>query len=492
MDVKEFAGRVLTALPYQANEQQVAVVAALAKFCAPASRSDAVFILNGYAGTGKTSLTGALVRTLASVGIRSVLLAPTGRAAKVFSANSSGHPAFTIHRKIYRHSSVIGEQTDFSLAPVRENKHKNTIFIVDEASMIASGTREDSPDILADLVQYVYTGENCRLILLGDTAQLPPVGTDSSPAMEADVLRRFGLKVTHATLTETARQAAGSGILYNATRLRRAMLRLKEPQNDKDSVPVPKIVTSPFADVSIVDSEELADRIEQAYAEDGPEETIIICRSNRRAADYNAAIRSQVLYREEILSAGDMLIVAKNHYFTSEKVKGLDFVANGDILAVERVYGTETRYGLRFADVRLSTVLPGNDTAGAADAVEFDAKVILDALGGESAALSREQLSQLYYGILYDPDAFSSDTPADTRLRALRTDPYWNALQVKYAYAVTCHKAQGGQWRNVFVDLSYIPPESLGMELYRWMYTAVTRARSRLFLISPPEKLVGK
>ncbi len=358
--------------------------------------------------------------------------------------------------------------------------------------MIASGTREDSPDILADLVQYVYTGENCRLILLGDTAQLPPVGTDSSPAMEADVLRRFGLKVTHATLTETARQAAGSGILYNATRLRRAMLRLKEAQNDADSVPVPKIVTSPFADVCIVDSEELADRIEQAYAEDGPEETIIICRSNRRAADYNAAIRSQVLYREEILSAGDMLIVAKNHYFTAEKVKGLDFVANGDILAVERVYGTETRYGLRFADVRLSTVLPGNDTPGAADAVEFDAKVILDALGGESAALSREQLSQLYYGILYDPDAFSSDTPADTRLRALRTDPYWNALQVKYAYAVTCHKAQGGQWRNVFVDLSYIPPESLGMELYRWMYTAVTRARSRLFLISPPEKLVGK
>jgi len=489
MDVKEFAGRVLTALPYRANEQQVAVVAALARFCAPASRSDAVFILNGYAGTGKTSLTGALVRTLASVGIRSVLLAPTGRAAKVFSANSSGHPAYTIHRKIYRHTASPGEQTDFATATVRDNTYRDTIFIVDEASMIASGS--GGADILADLVQYVYTGDNCRLILLGDTAQLPPVGTDTSPAMEPEVLRRFGLKVTHATLTETARQAADSGILYNATRLRRAMLRLKR-QAQQAAVEIPGIVTAPFTDVHIVDSEELADCIENAYAQDGPEETIIICRSNRRASDYNAAIRSQVLYREEVLSAGDMLIVAKNHYFTTEKVKGLDFVANGDILAVERVYGTETRYGMRFADVRLSTVLPGGREDEETEPVEFDAKIVLDALAGENAALSRDQLAKLYYAILYDPELFAPDTPADTRLRMLRTDPYWNALQVKYAYAVTCHKAQGGQWRNVFVDLCYIPPESLGMELYRWMYTAVTRARSQLYLISPPEKLVGK
>lgn len=487
MDVKEFAGRVLTALPYRANEQQVAVVAALARFCAPASRSDGVFILNGYAGTGKTSLTGALVRTLAAVGIRSVLLAPTGRAAKVFSANSSGHPAFTIHRKIYRHSAEPGAQTDFAYAAVRDNTHRDTIFIVDEASMIASG--QASADILADLVQYVYTGDNCRLILLGDTAQLPPVGSDSSPAMDPEVLRRFGLKVTHATLTETARQAADSGILFNATRLRRAMMRLSRP----DAVPtVPRLVTAPFADVRIVDSEELADCIESAYSEDGPEESIIICRSNRRAADYNAAIRSQVLYREEVISAGDMLIVAKNHYFTTEKVKGLDFVANGDILAVERVYGTETRYGMRFADVSLSTVLPGGKEGEGPEPVCFDAKIMLDALGGESAAMPREQMAKLYYAILYDPDLFAPDTPADTRLRALRTDPYWNALQVKYAYAVTCHKAQGGQWRNVFVDLSYIPPDALGLELYRWMYTAVTRARTRLYLISPPEKLVGK
>jgi len=483
LDAKQFASEVLTALPYRANDQQVQVVAALARFCMPDDRPESVFVLNGYAGTGKTSLTGALVRTLEQYKRPVMLLAPTGRAAKVFSANAGGHAAFTIHRKIYRHNPFATPGTYAPPMPA-DNRLSNAIFIVDEASMIG-GKGDDAPSLLEDLITYVYSGDNCRLILMGDTAQLPPVGSETSPAMNPDVLRRFGLKVTRAVMTETARQAADSGILFNATRLRRTMSRIARlPEGEP--MPVPELRTAGFDDVIVVNGEDLPELLSTAYSrgEHGLADTILITRSNRRAAEYNGAIRSQVLYREEELTRGDLLIVARNHYF-ARKVPGVDFVANGDILTVDRVYGSEVRYGLRFADVRLTLSADADD----GNAPSFDAKIMLDTLADPNATMSQETWNHLYYSVLEDDERYG-DMSVDQRLAALRTDPYWTSLQVKYAYAVTCHKAQGGQWENVFVDLAYIPEDALGTQLYRWFYTAVTRARKRLYLIAPPEALL--
>lgn len=485
MDAKIFAAEVLTALPYTANDQQVAVVAAMARFLMAPPDNDMAFILNGYAGTGKTSLTGALVRVLESHGRKAVLLAPTGRAAKVFSANSNGHAAFTIHRKIYRHA--FGPGQDQSGPPVPgENKLRNAVFIVDEASMIGTAD-ERGYSLLEDLVQYVYSGVGCRLILMGDTAQLPPVGQERSPAMNPDTLRRLGIKVSHATLTETARQAADSGVLFNATRLRKVMSKIAALPEGAP-MPVPRLKTRGLPDVTVVSGEDLPETVSRAYDRDGVAETIFITRSNRRAAEYNAGLRTEVLYREEELTKGDLLIVARNHYFSGKKPRGVDFIANGDIVTVERVLGTEWRYGMRFADVTLSFPPPA-DAPDDTEPVTFDARIMLDTLWSEAAVLPREGWEKLYYGIMADDERFGA-MPVDNRYAQLRTDPYWNALQVKYAYAITCHKAQGGQWTNVFVDLSYIPEDALGMTLYRWLYTAVTRAKKNLYLISPPEELL--
>lgn len=468
MDAKEFAANVVLNLPYEPNDQQVAVIAALARFCSPApTSSDRVFVLNGYAGTGKTSLTGALVKTLASVGIQSVLLAPTGRAAKVFGTYA-GHAAFTIHRKIYRHRGIGGDY-GMSMSGMQDNNSRNTIFIVDEASMIGSAD-ERGCNLLEDLIHYVYSGENCRLVLLGDTAQLPPVGSTESPAMNPDTLRSYGLKVSRATMTETARQRSGSGILFNATWLRRAMLA---PQ-----LPEPRLFVDGFDDVFSVISEDLPEKIDEAYRRDGIVETLLITRSNRLATGFNRAIRSNVLYFEEELQRDELLIVAKNNYYWTRKVKDLDFVANGDVVSVNRIISTEMRYGLRFADVELC--LPDDE------GVCFEAKIMLATLSTETAGMSQEDYNGLYYGIMEDPEAFPADMPYELRVARLRDNPYWNALQVKYAYAATCHKAQGGQWVNVFVDLSYIPPESMGIDFYRWLYTAVSRAKRRLYFINTP------
>lgn len=464
MDAKEFAANVLLALPYTPNDQQVAVIAALARFCSPApTQADRVFVVNGYAGTGKTSLTGALVKTLATVGVPTVLLAPTGRAAKVFGAYA-GHQAYTIHRKIYRHQ--FGTDYTAGGAPVQENNSRNTVFIVDEASMIGAGD-ERGGNLLEDLIHYVYSGENCRLILLGDTAQLPPVGSTESPAMDADALRSLGLKVSRATLTATARQQKGSGILYNATWLRRAMASPELPQL--------KLTVNGFDDVAIVAPEDLPEQIETAYGRDGVEETLLITRSNRSATEYNRAIRARVLYIEEELQRGELLIVAKNNYYWTRKLKGVDFIANGDVVKVTRVKSTERRYGLRFADVELSMPDRGDTTV--------EAKLIIETLNTDSAGMTQDDYNRLYYGLIDDPEMFPMDMPYELRVAKLRDNPYWNALQVKYAYAATCHKAQGGQWSNVFVDVSYVPPEAMGVDFYRWLYTAVTRARKKLYFI---------
>ncbi|MDE6097391.1 MAG: AAA family ATPase [Muribaculaceae bacterium] len=461
MDSTEFAANVLLNLPFKANEQQVAVIAAMARFCAPGARQDSVFILNGYAGTGKTSITGALVRTLASVGLKSVLLAPTGRAAKVFAA-FAGHPASTIHRRIYRHNSA-GINTG-GMPVQASNNASDTVFFVDEASMIG-GPDSHGESLLHDLVQYVYAGVNCRLILLGDTAQLPPVGAEKSPAMNPDVLRSFGLKVTRATMTEPARQGRLSGILYNATMLRRMMLR-------PDGLGLPAIRFT--NDVLAVSPEDLPEHIDRAYRSDGVSQTVVITRSNRTASDFNQGIRGQVLYYEDELLPDDLLAVAKNNYYWTRNTKGLDFVANGDTLVVRRIIATEQRYGFRFADVVLSPL----DSE-----LEFEAKIMLDTLRGDSAALPHARTEELYYAVMQDNSQWPEGMQMEQRLKQLKNNPYWCALQVKYAYAVTCHKAQGGQWQHVFVDMSYLPEDAASIELYRWLYTAVTRARKCLYII---------
>ncbi len=475
MDAIEFARRIAVCLPYVPNEQQALVIAALAEFiCAPPTAgAERVFLLNGYAGTGKTSLTGALVKALRQLRIASVLLAPTGRAAKIF-ASYANHQAFTIHRKIYRHPTFTDHSS--TVAAMQENKLDNAVFIVDEASMISSTDERNGSNLLRDLIHYVYTGNNCRLILSGDTAQLPPVGCTSSPAMNPDILTDLGLKVTRAILTKTNRQGARSGILYNATWLRKAM--------KQDPLPIPQIFWHGFTDVHVVPSEELIDTIETAYARDGEAETILITRSNQRAMQFNLGIRHNILYREEELTAGDMLLAAKNNYFWASKVPGLPFIANGDAMAVREVYGTEIKYGMCFADVRLTMIDK--------DGIEFDAKIMLDNLRSELASLSASQTEALYTRVINDPSKYTSDTPLSERLRDLRQNPYFNALQMKFAYAVTCHKAQGGQWDNVFVDTGYIHPDATGMELYRWLYTSVSRAKKNLYFIGPSEWMTGE
>ena len=472
MDINEFAERIFLNLPYDPTDQQISLIAALARFCSPVSPGYSVFLLNGYAGTGKTSLTGALVRALREAEVPVVLLAPTGRAAKVFG-RFAGFQASTIHRRIYR--GTEGMMNDFS-ADVADNPLTGAVFIVDEASMIGNGSGDPmSRNLLEDLIHYVYSGEGCRMILLGDTAQLPPVGCRESPAMSVAVLKSFGLRVTKAVMTKVVRQRRRSGILYNATKLRKNMLLTPLPE--------PELVIDHFPDVVSVSGEELEDEISASFTENGITETLVVTRSNRQATRFNLAIRANILYREEELSREELLLVAKNNYLWSARVKGLDFVANGDTAIVDAIYGTEEKYGFRFADVNLR--LPDRD-------LSFDCKILLDTLVSDTASLEPERYQSLYMSALNDPDLFTPSTPLRTRMRILRSDPYVNALQVKYGYAVTCHKAQGGQWKNVFVDVGYVPPEAYeSLEFYRWLYTAVTRATDRLALINPSGGMVA-
>lgn len=480
MTVGEFAASVIGQLGYVPNLQQRLVVDALARFCSPAAsvRADAVtasrdrvFIVNGYAGTGKTSLCGALVRALHAANIETVLMAPTGRAAKVFGA-FAGYPAYTIHRRIYRHALGPGQP------PLQENRSKDgTVFIVDEASMISDVSTDAGPSgdgsLLRDLLQYVFAGNGHKLILIGDTAQLPPVGSDFSPAMDAGVLKSLGMTVSRATLTAIARQGAMSGILANATAIRRSMQTA--PIDALPEIPAMLTEADGYADVRTLSPEDLPEVIDGCYRGDGGgiDETIVVTRSNRRAADFNRAIRAQVLYLEEELERGELMLVAKNNYHWSRGVNGLDFIANGDRVTVDRVYGTEARYGMRFADVAL-TMTDRPD-------ISFDAKIMLETLANDAPALTSDRYDRLYQGIM----AANCLTPGTPEAgKALRNDPYWNALQVKYAYAVTCHKAQGGQWANVLVDMGGLAPDAAANpEFSRWLYTAVTRARNRLWLI---------
>lgn len=455
-------------LPYEPTGEQADLIARLAMFLFD-KESQSLFLIKGYAGTGKTSLIGALVRTLSEFKRKTVLLAPTGRAAKVFSGYAA-HPAYTIHKKIYRQKTFSADYEGFQIT---DNLHKDTLFIVDEASMIANSNNDQtvygSGHLLDDLVEYVYAGEGCRLILLGDSAQLPPVGQVQSPALERENFLKYGLAVSDFELRRVARQSDDSGILFNATRLREQM--------EDTPLPLPKVRLENYADVQRVGGEDLIETLSSAYSRDGMDETIVITRSNKRAGIFNQGIRNQILYREEELTSGDLLLVAKNNYFWSRDYKELDFIANGDVARVVKVRNTREMYGFRFADVAL--YFPDYD-------VEIETKVILDTLMSDAPSLTAEMNNRLFMNVLED----YYDVPSKReKIKKIKTDPWFNALQVKYAYAVTCHKAQGGQWKNVFVDMGYIRTEGLEIDFFRWLYTAFTRATDHLYLINLGQEL---
>lgn len=460
------AQRVLQHLPYTPNEQQSELLLRLSRFVVTGGDCE-LFLLTGYAGTGKTSLVGAMVKTLDELKYKTILLAPTGRAAKVFSRYAH-HPAYTIHRKIYRQQRFSPDMRGFLAG---SNTHRDTLFIVDEASMIANSAGDSdfygSGRLLDDLIEYVYSGENCRLLLLGDTAQLPPVGQAHSPALSPERLKAMGMTVTTFELSEVARQDADSGILFNATRLRSIMASCSE-----GDMPIPQIRFGTYPDVINLSGEYLIETLSDSYDRVGLDDTIVITRSNKRAGIFNQGIRNQILYREEELTAGDMLLVAKNNYYWGKEYKEVDFIANGDVARVVRVLKRYEMYGFRFADVQLH--FPDLD-------VELEARILLDTLCSDAPALSREQNEQLYTAILED---YAHITTQRERMQRLKADPWFNALQVKYAYGVTCHKAQGGQWRHAYIDMGYINPETLSLDFYRWLYTAITRATERVYFVN--------
>ena len=456
---------------YQPTFEQEIAVKSLSEFLLSRG-TDVVFILRGYAGTGKTSLVGALVKTMDQLQQKSVLLAPTGRAAKVFSAYA-GHAAFTIHKKIYRQRSFSNEVSNFS---INDNLSTQTLFIVDEASMISneglSGGMFGTGRLLDDLIQFVYSGTGCRLLLMGDTAQLPPVGEEQSPALFAEALKGYGLSVIEVDLTQVVRQVQDSGILWNATQLRQLIAA-------DGCTALPKIRISGFADVKVVPGDELIDTLNSCYERDGMDETIVVCRSNKRANIYNKGIRAQILYREDELNTGDLLMVAKNNYYWTEKYKDMEFIANGEIAVVRRVRRTRELYGFRFADVLLS--FPDQND------FELEANLLLDTLHSDAPALPKEANDRLFHTVLED----YADIPLKRdRMKKMKEDPHYNALQVKYAYAVTCHKAQGGQWQNVFLDQGYMSEEYLTPDYFRWLYTAFTRATKTIYLVNYPKEQV--
>ncbi len=459
------ASRIQAQLPFEPTEQQTQLIEALGTFLM-STDNEKCFLLRGYAGTGKTSVVSALVRALNELTQKTILLAPTGRAAKVI-AGYSGFPAFTIHKKIYRQKSM--SEFRFQLA---DNLNTHTLFIVDEASMISNTGTEStfgSGRLLDDLVEFVYSGQGCSLLLLGDTAQLPPVMQPHSPALERDKLLGYSLKVHEYTLTHVVRQALESGILHNATLLRQQLL--EEKTSD-----FPKFELEGFSDIKKLGGMELIDEIQRSYEGVGVEDTIVVTRSNKRANMYNNGIRARVMMKEDELTNGDLLMVTRNNYFWNKPYKEIDFIANGDILQVMRVRKHHEMYGFRFVDLTLRSL--DYDW-------EIDARIWLDALQSESPAVMNELTNKLFQAVAED---YPEITTKKELYKKILENEYYNSLQVKFAYAVTCHKAQGGQWKKVFVDSGQISEEQLNSDFYRWLYTALTRATETVFLVNFPEK----
>ena len=461
--------QILRNFPFDPTDDQMYALDVFERFMTD-SDERCVMILRGSAGTGKTSLASVIVRTLLDLQYKISLLAPTGRAAKVFSLNS-GQPAATIHRSIYRERTFAGLDGKFNL---NANLYRNRLFMIDEASMISLTSVNStfgSGCLLDDLIQFVYNERNCRMLLIGDKAQLPPVGEAESPALRADVLAAYGLKVYECDLNEVLRQSQDSGILYNATIIRQMITH-------DQATALPKIRFKGFADISIVPGDELIESLSTSYAEVGIDETMVITRSNKRANIFNQGIRNMVLGREEELTTGDMLMVVKNKY-KEKQAEGLSFIANGDRAIVRSVRNVRELYGFRFADVTLS--FPDYDNT------EEDMIVILDTLTTEAPALTHEQNEQLFQQVLAD----YADVPLKSdRMKKIREDDYYNALQVKFGYAITCHKAQGGQWVHIYLDQGYMTDEMLTPDYIHWLYTAFTRATEHLYLVNWPKTQV--
>ncbi len=424
-----------------------------------------IFVLNGYAGTGKTTLIAALVGALKELGIKPVLLAPTGRAAKVL-AQYAHEKALTIHKRIYRQRTNADYESKFSLNP---NPERDAVFIVDEASMLSDGASDGalfgSGSLLQDLVQYVRSGRACRLVLVGDSAQLPPVGSDFSPALDENAMRAFG-EVVYGTMDEVVRQEAQSGILFNAT-LVRCML-------ERGIHEIPRFEMG-FPDIEAVEGGEFLEKLQDCYARYGRDETIVITRSNKRANRYNEGIRRNVLCAEEEIESGDMLMIVKNNYYYPERTEGcpMNFIANGDIARLKRLRRFEEFYGFRFANAVLE--FPDYDDT------ELECKILLDTIASESPSLTREESTRLFYEVEKDYLDIRSKIK---RFKEIRENPHFNAVQVKFSYAVTCHKAQGGQWKAVFVDRCLFGEEPMTRDMLRWLYTALTRATERLYLVN--------
>lgn len=465
----ELVYQILQDFGFEPTQDQRNALHIFARFMTDRSEN-AAMILRGSAGTGKTSLAGAIVRAVNRLRIKVSLLAPTGRAAKVFSLNA-GLAASTIHRKIYREKAFNGADGQFQL---NNNMFRDMLFMVDEASMISlsqSNTTFGSGRLLDDLVQYVYSnGTNCRLLLIGDKAQLPPVGEQESPALRADVLEAYGLQVYECDLNEVLRQSQHSGILWNATAIREMITYNTATQ-------LPQIHLKGFADISIVQGNELIESLASSYSAVGMDETMVITRSNKRANIFNQGIRNTILGREEELTTGDLVMVVKNKYLEKDRSTDISFIANGDHAVVRRVRNIRELYGFRFADVALEFPDYNN--------TELDTVVVLDTLTTEAPALTHEQNDKLFQSVMED----YADVPRKAdRMKQLREDEYFNAMQIKFGYAVTCHKAQGGQWAHIYLDQGYMTDEMLTPDYIHWLYTAFTRATEHLYLVNWSQK----
>ena len=469
MTQDELVYQILQDFGFEPTQDQRNALHIFARFMTDRSEN-AAMILRGSAGTGKTSLAGAIVRAVNRLRIKVSLLAPTGRAAKVFSLNA-GLAASTIHRKIYREKAFNGADGQFQL---NNNMFRDMLFMVDEASMISlsqSNTTFGSGRLLDDLVQYVYSsGANCRLLLIGDKAQLPPVGEQESPALRADVLKAYGLQVYECDLNEVLRQSQHSGILWNATAIRKMITYNTATQ-------LPQIHLKGFADISIVQGNELIESLASSYSAVGMDETMVITRSNKRANIFNQGIRNTILGREEELTTGDLVMVVKNKYLEKDRNTDISFIANGDHAVVRRVRNIRELYGFRFADVALEFPDYNN--------TELDTVVVLDTLTTEAPALTHEQNNKLFQSVMEN----YADVPRKAdRMKQLREDEYFNAMQIKFGYAVTCHKAQGGQWAHIYLDQGYMTDEMLTPDYIHWLYTAFTRATEHLYLVNWSQK----
>ena len=459
--------QIYAKLSFDATNNQKKIIEKLSAWLSDDDYSR-IFLLNGYAGTGKTTIIAAFVAALKELGLKPILLAPTGRAAKVLTRYSK-LTAYTIHKKIYREKSISDYQSKFSLDYNREH---DAVFIVDEASMLSTSSPDSSfgsGNLLDDLVQYVRQGKRCRLMLVGDDAQLPPVGDDYSPALQPSELLPYG-DVEYGTMDEVVRQSHDSGILFNATMLR-CML-------ENNIYEIPRFDLS-YKDFRQVQGGELLEELQDCYDRFGRDETIVITRSNKRANRYNEGIRRHNLSAEEEIESGDMLMIVKNNYFYAEQDKEspMSFVANGDVARLKRIRRFEEFYGFRFIDATLQ--FPDYDD------YEMQAKILMDTLSSESPSLTREQSNQLFIEVEKD---YADITAKSKRYKAIRENPHFNAMQVKFAYAVTCHKAQGGQWSAVFVDRCLFGDELMSRDMLRWLYTAITRATERLYLVNFDER----